>query len=181
MYLLDLCNKSAVRKAPLLWFLWGIISLSVSGCSLLIGTITTDLPFFPPEIRKISLTYDQRAYGVARIEISVDFEDPDGDIGLDTVVSYRIDQVWNTGDWCWVLASPMSKLERKTIVGDASPKSEGLLFEPGRTRGTIKVEAIVAIWPESASCTAEVAVNMKDRAGNVSNTERKTLRIFVGF
>lgn len=157
----------------------GIFTLLANGCSMLVGTITIDLPPSPPRILDVRLASDHQGYGETKIKISIEFEDQDGDIGEAEFVSYTVEQIMQSGDFCWILPRPRGVLKREPITGTARP--EIFTMERGGLRGTIIIRVYVAIWPENAYCTAKVTVALTDRAGNKSSPRDQIIRLYEGY
>lgn len=155
-----------------------ICSLLSSGCSMLVGTITTDPPPSPPKILDVRLASDHQGYGETKIKISIEFEDRDGDMGETEFVSYTVEQIMQSGDFCWILPRPRV-LTREPITGTVRP--EIVTMEPGGLIGTIIIRVYVAIWPENAYCTAKVTVTLTDRAGNKSAPRDQIIRLYEGY
>lgn len=149
------------------------------GCSLIVGTITTDPPPSPPKILDVRLTSDHQGYGETKIKISIEFEDRDGDMGETEFVSYTVEQIMQSGDFCWILPRPRTVLKREPITGTVRP--EIVTMEPGGLIGTIIIRVYVAIWPENAYCTAKVTVTLTDRAGNKSAPRDQIIRLYEGY
>ncbi len=149
------------------------------GCSLVVGTITTEPPPVPPKIIDVRLASDHQGYGETKIKISIEFEDRDGDMGATEFVSYTVEQVMQSGDFCWILPRPRTVLRREPIIGEVKP--ETVTMEPGGLIGTIIIRVYVAIWPENAHCTAKVTVTLTDRAGNKSAPRDQIIRLYEGY
>lgn len=157
----------------------GALALIASGCSQLIGTITTEPPPSPPKILDVQLKSDHKGYGETKIKIDIEFTDQDRDMGENGTVSYKIEQVMQAGDFCWILPRPRSVLKREPIEGKIQP--ERVTWEPGGITGTITIRVDVAIWPENAHCTAQVTVTLTDKSGNSSAPRSQIIRLFEGY
>lgn len=157
----------------------GALAWISSGCALLIGTITTEPPPSPPKILDVRLASEHQGYGETKIKISIEFEDRDGDMGKNETVSYTVEQVMQSGDFCWILPQPRTELKRERITGKVKP--ERVVMDRGNITGTITISVYVAIWPENAYCTAQVTVTLTDSLGNESTPRSQIIRLYEGY